>query len=63
MGFHHASFGVGVYFALVGIEHSLFYFAQARERETQAARLAAQLSEARLGALRMNSIHTSCSTA
>ncbi len=46
-------FGVGVYFALVGIEHSLFYFAQARERETQAARLAAQLAEARLGALRM----------
>jgi two-component system, LytTR family, sensor kinase len=46
-------FGVGVYFALVGIEHSLFYFAQAREREMQAARLAAQLAEARLGALRM----------
>jgi two-component system, LytTR family, sensor kinase len=46
-------FGVGVYFALVGIQHSFFYFAQARDRETQAARLAAQLSEARLGALRM----------
>ncbi len=46
-------FGVGVYFALVGIEHSLFYFGQARERETQAARLSAQLAEARLGALRM----------
>lgn len=46
-------FGVGIYFALVGIQHSFFYFAQARERETQAARLAAQLSEARLGALRM----------
>jgi sensor histidine kinase YesM len=46
-------FGFGVYFALVGIEHSLFYFAQARERETQAARLAAQLAEARLSALRM----------
>ncbi len=46
-------FGVGVYFALVGIQHSFFYFAQARERETHAARLAAQLSEARLGALRM----------
>jgi hypothetical protein len=43
-------FGVGVYFALVGIEHSLFYFSQARERETQAVRLAAQLAEARLGA-------------
>jgi len=46
-------FGTGVYFALVGIEHAVFYFAQSRERETQAARLAAQLAEARLGALRM----------
>jgi signal transduction histidine kinase len=46
-------FGFGVYFALVGIQHSFFYFGQAREREIQAARLAAQLSEARLGALRM----------
>ena len=46
-------FGVGAYFALVGIQHSFFFFAQARDRETQAARLAAQLSEARLGALRM----------
>ena len=46
-------FGTGVYFALVGIEHALFFMGQARERETQAARLAAQLSEARLGALRM----------
>ncbi len=46
-------FGVGVYFALVGIEHSLFYLAQARERETQAARLGAQLAEARLSALQM----------
>ncbi len=46
-------FGTGVYFALLGIEHALYFMAQARERETQAARLAAQLSEARLGALRM----------
>lgn len=46
-------FGVGVYFALVGIQHSFLYFARVRERETHAARLAAQLSEARLGALRM----------
>lgn len=46
-------FGVGVYFALVGIQHSFFYYAQVRERETQAARLATQLSEARLAALRM----------
>jgi two-component system LytT family sensor kinase len=46
-------FGFGVYFALVGIQHAMAYLAKARERETQAARLAAQLSEARLGALRM----------
>lgn len=46
-------FGMGVYFALVGIQHSFFYFGQAREREMHAARLAAQLSESRLGALRM----------
>ena len=46
-------FGTGVYFALVGIEHALFFMTAARERETQAARLAAQLAEARLGALRM----------
>lgn len=46
-------FGVAVYFALVGIEHALFYFAQAREREVQTARLAAQVAESRLDALRM----------
>jgi LytS/YehU family sensor histidine kinase len=46
-------FGFGVYFALVGIQHAVAYLAKARERESQAARLAAQLSEARLGALRM----------
>ena len=46
-------FGTGVYFALVGIEHAMAYMAQARERETQAVRLTAQLAEARLGALRM----------
>src|SRR5262249_20655874 len=46
-------FGTGVYFALVGIEHSLAYMAQAREREAQAARLTAQVAEAQLGALRM----------
>jgi two-component system, LytTR family, sensor kinase len=42
-----------VYFALVGIEHALFYFGEAREREMQAVRLSGQLAEARLGALRM----------
>jgi signal transduction histidine kinase len=46
-------FGVGVYFALVGIEHSHFYFRQVREREMQAAQLKAQLSEAQLHALQM----------
>lgn len=39
-------FGVAVYFAVLGIEHGLFYL-------TQASRLSAQLAEARLGALRM----------
>ena len=46
-------FGVAVYFAVLGVEHATFFFSQARERETQAARLSAQLAEARLGALRM----------
>ncbi len=46
-------FGTGVYFALVGIEHATYFFSEARERETQAALLAGQLAEARLGALRM----------
>jgi signal transduction histidine kinase len=46
-------FGVAVYFAVLGVEHAVFYFIEARERETQAARLAAQLADARLGALRM----------
>jgi hypothetical protein len=44
-------FGVAVYFAVLGIEHGVFYFVQARERETQAARLEAQLAEARMAAL------------
>ena len=39
-------FGFAVYFAMVGVEHAVFYFVQSREREQQ-------LSEARLGALRM----------
>lgn len=46
-------FGFGVYFALVGIQHATAWLERAREREAQAARLAAQLSEARLAALRM----------
>lgn len=46
-------FGVAVYFAVLGVEHAVFYFVEARQRETQSARLAAQLADARLGALRM----------
>jgi two-component system LytT family sensor kinase len=46
-------FGVAVYFAVLGVEHAAFYFLQARTRETQAARLSAQLADARLSALRM----------
>jgi len=46
-------FGVAVYFAVLGVEHAVFYFVEARERQTQAARLEAQLADARLGALRM----------
>lgn len=46
-------FGVAVYFAVVGVQHAAFYFLEARERETQAAQLSAQLARARLQALRM----------
>ncbi|HWA58749.1 MAG TPA: histidine kinase [Gemmatimonadales bacterium] len=46
-------FGVAVYFAVLAVQHATAWFVAARERETQAARLAAQLAEARLGALRM----------
>jgi signal transduction histidine kinase len=44
-------FGVAVYLALVGIEHAIRYFDEAREREVQMARLAEQLSGARFAAL------------
>lgn len=46
-------FGVAVYFAVLGVAHAAAFFLEARERETQAARLSAQLAVARLGALRM----------
>ena len=46
-------FGMAVYFAVVGVEHAVFYFVESRDRETQTARLSAQLAEARLGALQM----------
>jgi signal transduction histidine kinase len=44
-------FGVAVYLAVVGIEHALRYLDAVRERETQMARLAEQLTAARLAAL------------
>jgi len=44
-------FGVAVYIALVGIEHAIRYFVEARDRETQVARLSEQLTGARLTAL------------
>ncbi len=44
-------FGAGVYFAVVGIEHAIRYFVEARESEAQMARLSEQLSRARLTAL------------
>jgi two-component system LytT family sensor kinase len=46
-------FVVSIYFALLGCVHAYSYFVEARTREADAARLEAQLSEARLGALRM----------
>jgi two-component system LytT family sensor kinase len=44
-------FGVAVYLAVVGVEHALRYHDGLRERETQMARLAEQLTTARLSAL------------
>jgi signal transduction histidine kinase len=44
---------VFMYFAVLGCVHAFSYYAEARERAEQAARLSAQLSEARLSALRM----------
>ncbi|HJU74049.1 MAG TPA: histidine kinase [Gemmatimonadaceae bacterium] len=44
--------GVFMYFTTLGCVHALNYFAEVREREAQAARLAAQVAEARLTALR-----------
>lgn len=42
-----------LYFTVLGCVMAFAYYREARERESQQARLAAQLSEARLGALRM----------
>lgn len=44
---------VFMYFAVLGCVYAFTYFIEAKEREAQASRLAAQLAEARLGALRM----------
>jgi signal transduction histidine kinase len=44
---------VFMYFTVLGCVYAFTYYREAREREAQQARLAAQLSEARLGALRM----------
>ncbi len=44
-------FGVAVYLSMVGVEHAIRYFAEARDREIQMARLSEQLSSARFAAL------------
>jgi two-component system LytT family sensor kinase len=44
---------VFMYFTVLGCVYAFTYFVEAREREAHASRLAAQLAEARLGALRM----------
>jgi two-component system, LytTR family, sensor kinase len=44
-------FGVAVYLCMVGIEHAIRYFIEAREREVQLARLSEQLAGARFAAL------------
>jgi two-component system, LytTR family, sensor kinase len=44
-------FGVAVYLAVIGIEHAIRYFAEARDREIQMARLSEQLAGARFAAL------------
>src|SRR2546421_3280512 len=44
---------VFLYLLVLGCTYAFTYYREARERESQQARLAAQLAEARLGALRM----------
>jgi two-component system, LytTR family, sensor kinase len=46
-------FSVLMYFGVLGCVYAFSYFVQVQEREAYAERLAAQLAEARLGALRM----------
>jgi hypothetical protein len=47
------SWSLFMYFTVAGCMYAFIYFNEAREREGQAARLSAQLADARLGALRM----------
>src|SRR5256714_15188012 len=47
-----ASWSLVTYFAMLGFVQAYVYFAEARERDIQALRLAGQLAEARLDALR-----------
>jgi two-component system LytT family sensor kinase len=44
-------YGVAMYLCVVGIEHSVRYFIEARERDVQLARLSEQLASARFAAL------------
>jgi two-component system, LytTR family, sensor kinase len=44
-------FGVAVYLCMVGMEHAIRYFTEAREREIQMALLSQQLASARFAAL------------
>jgi two-component system LytT family sensor kinase len=44
-------FGVAVYLCVVGIEHAVRYFIEARERDVQLSRLSEQLTSARFAAL------------
>ncbi len=44
-------FGIAVYLCVVGIEHAIRYFVEAREREVEVSRLSEQLATARLSAL------------
>jgi signal transduction histidine kinase len=44
--------GTFMYFTTLGCIHAFGYFVEAKEREAQTARLAAQVAESRLGALR-----------
>jgi two-component system, LytTR family, sensor kinase len=56
-------FGVGVYFALVGIQHSFFYFAQARERKPRRPDSPRSFPTPDWAPSACSSIRISCSTA